>query len=167
MLFAVFLATLKRKTINFLYKPLWIKLWFLPTWLLLGLAKSLIFMVSFKKLAPHLGVSAGIAPWIPLLDSPAELRALQIGRVVRLAAGYTPWDSNCFPQAVVARLLLGIYRIPYALYLGLRKDHETGEMKAHAWVAAGKIRVTGGNSFHQFTAVGCFISPLLSATRST
>ena len=153
---------LKRKAINFLRRPLWTQLWFIPCWVLLGVGKALIFTVSFKRLAPWLGIAVGAAPRVPLLDEEAERRALQIGRVVRLAAGYTPWDANCFPQAVTARLLLGLYRIPYALFFGLMRDAHTGELKAHAWVAAGKIRVTGGAGFNQFTAVGCFASPLLA-----
>ena len=88
---------------------------------------------------------------------------MQIGRAVRLAARYTPWDSNCFPQAVVARLLLGLYGIPYALFFGLRRDPDSGAMLAHAWVAAGRVRVTGGESFGQFTVVGVFVSRNLAA----
>lgn len=90
-----------------------------------------------------------------LLDPAQEARALQIGRLVRMTAVYTPWDSNCFPQAVVARLLLGLYGIPYVLNFGLMRDPAGGEMKAHAWV-------TAGASFGQFTTVGCFVSPLLA-----
>ncbi len=134
----------------------------MPTWVLLGLAKALIFTVPFKRLAPHLGVSTELRLLVPLLDADSEKRTLQIARVIKLAAAYTPWDSNCFPQAVVARLLLGLYRIPYALFFGLMRDRQTNEIKAHAWVAAGKIAVTGGNSFERFTAVGCFVSPLLA-----
>jgi hypothetical protein len=139
----------------------WSKCWFLPVWLLLGAAKICIVLISFRRLAPRLGVMAGILPWVPLIEPSQEARALQIGRVVRLVARYTPWDSNCFPQAVVARLLLGLYGVPYLLAFGLARDVEDRQMKAHAWVAAGRIRVTGGESFLHFTTVGCFVSPLL------
>ena len=160
-------ALLRRKALTFLRHPIFIKLWLLPVWLLLGISKALILAVSFKRLAPRLGVHEGTAPWVPLLDRTQEARALAIGRVVRLAARYTPWESNCFPQAVAARLLLGLYRIPYVLYFGLARDAESGGMKAHAWVAAGRIRVTGGASFRQFTVVGCFVAPQLAAGRDS
>lgn len=139
----------------------------MPAWVLLGLAKALIFTIPFKRLAPRLGVHAGASPWIPLLLPSQEKKALQIGRLVQLAARYTPWDSNCFPQAVVARILLGLFGIPYALYFGLMRDVATSEMKAHAWVSAGRIRVTGGASFMQFTTVGCFVSPQLADLAET
>lgn len=94
-----------------------------------------------------------------MVGSAQEVRARQIGQTVRLAARYTPWDSNCFPQAVAARLLLGLYGVPYAIYFGLMRDPDSPDMKAHAWVAAGRVRVTGGRSFGQFTVVGIFCHP--------
>lgn len=150
---------LVRKARHFLRLPVLIQFGFVPTWLLLGLAKVLIFNVPFRRLAAKLGEHAGVAPWVPVLTTGQEFRALSIGRLVRLTARYTPWDSNCFPQAVVARWWLGLYGIPYALYFGLMRAPDGTEMKAHAWVAAGRIRVTGGTSFGQFTVVGSFVSP--------
>ena len=137
--------------------------WLVPCWIVLGISRFLILTVSFKRLAPYLGIHDGIAPWIPLLTPSQEHRATQIKHVVQLAARYTPWTSNCFPQAIAARVLLGVYRIPYGLYFGLCRDRQTSDFKAHAWVASGRVRVTGGSSFGQFTVVGCFISPLSTA----
>ncbi|QQS53242.1 MAG: lasso peptide biosynthesis B2 protein [Candidatus Competibacteraceae bacterium] len=153
--------TLQRKTLSFLRQPRFTQLWLIPLWLLLGLSKAVIFTVSFRRLAPRLGTAVGVASWVPVLVPAQEARALQIGRAVCLAARYTPWNSNCFPQAVAARLLLGLYHIPYALYFGLMRDPETREFKAHAWIAAGRVRVMGNESFSQFTVVGCFVAPEL------
>jgi hypothetical protein len=156
-------ARLGRKAATFLYQPLFVQAWFLPVWALLGVAKALIFTLSFRRLAPWLGHRSGIAPWVPVLSEAQEQRALLIGRAVRMAARYTPWDSNCFPQAVVARGLLGLYGVPYALFFGLRRDPtDPAGAKAHAWVAAGRVRVTGGLGFFEFTVVGCFASPQLA-----
>lgn len=153
------LHSLTRKAHSFLRQPLFIQLWFIPLWFILGASKTLIFTISFHRLAPCLGRHCGIAPWVPLLNPHQETRARLIGRAVRLAARYAPWDANCFPQAVAARMLLGLYGIPYTLFFGLMRD--ASEMKAHAWVAAGKSHVTGGTSFGQFTVVGCFVAPQL------
>lgn len=161
--FSMNLATLRRKANSFLQRPLFQQCWFLPSWILLGISKFLIFTITFKRLAPGLGHAVGTTQWIPLLDRHQQTRTLQIGRVVKFAAEYTPWDSNCFPQAVTARLLLGLYRIPYALFFGLAHDTDaTGALKAHAWIVAGNVSVTGGASFHQFTVVGCFVAPGLA-----
>ncbi len=159
------LARLRGKARTFLRQPRIIQAGFLPVWILLGLGKALIFTISFRRLAPRLGRQAGIAPWVPLLTPAQEHRARLIGRLVRMTARYTPWDSNCFPQAIVARLLLGLHGLPYALYFGLMRDpNNPAGMKAHAWVAAGRVPVTGGVSFDQFTVVGCFISPHLAGS---
>ncbi|MEI6335876.1 MAG: lasso peptide biosynthesis B2 protein [Methylococcaceae bacterium] len=155
------LTTLRRKMVTLFRQPLFIQLWLIPLWCVLGICKLLIFSVKFKKLADCLGQTMTATPWVPLLSQAQEYRALQIGRAVRLSAKYTPWDSNCFPQAIAARWLLGLYNIPYALYFGLQRDPELADMKAHAWVAAGRIRVTGGFSFNRFTVVGCFVDPHL------
>lgn len=159
---ALFFRLLLRKGASFFHLSLWMQLWFLPTWILLGIAKMVIFTMTFRRLAERLGIATGVDPWVPLLSPLQESRALRIGRVVRLAARYTPWDSNCFPQAVVARLLLGLYGVPYALFFGLSRAQDgSGFVAAHAWVVAGRVRVTGGYSFGEYTVVGTYVAPCL------
>lgn len=143
--------------------PLFIKVWFVPVWIMLGLTKAAVRIISFKRIAPLLGSPAGTACWIPVLTRGQACRARLIARVITLAARYTPWDSNCYPQAFAAVLLLRLYRIPYAFYFGLKRDKESNSFKAHAWAAAGKVRLTGGEGFDEYTVVGCFVSPELGA----
>lgn len=156
------LRTLFRKAHTLAAQPVFVWLWLAPTWLLLGLSRAAILVVPFRRLAPRIGVRTGVEPWVPLITEEQQARALQIARTVNIAARYTPWESNCFPQAVTARLLLGLYRIPYAFYFGVAQNPEHAEMKTHAWVAAGPVRVSGGLSFPQFTVVGCFVAPTLA-----
>lgn len=132
--------------------------WLLPAWILLGLFRLAILLTPFRHLARWLGVHEGIAAWVPLLDPSAEARALSVARVVQTAARHTPWDSNCFPQALVARLLLGAYGVPYAVFFGVMRDVEANSLKAHAWVSSGRVSVTGGRSFDRFTVVAFFVS---------
>ncbi|MCL1073821.1 lasso peptide biosynthesis B2 protein [Shewanella dokdonensis] len=144
--------------IKFLRQSLFIQCWAIPTWLLLGLSKLAIFRLSFRKLAPRLGILQAKGYWIPLISEKQRLRAKQISKLVQGIAPYTPWESNCFPQAITARFLLGLYGIPGALYFGLCRD--AGQIKAHAWVCSGSVRVTGGYSFNQFTVVGAYLFTL-------
>lgn len=146
----------------FRHHTVFVQLWFLPVWLALGVAKVAISTVSFKSLVPKLGVSMGVRPWLPLLTASEERRARRVSQVVQLAARYTPWESNCFPQVVVARILLGIYGIPYCLFFGVRRKPVSGEFDAHAWIASGKVRVTGRYSFHQYAVVGVFTTSSLA-----
>lgn len=149
------------KLARFFRYPAVVKLWFVPVWLALGVAKLAIFTVSFKRLVPRLGVSMGVSPWLPLLDAHQEQTARWIGQVIQMAARYTPWESNCFPQAVVARLLLGWYRIPYGVFFGVCRDPLTADFRAHAWVGSGRVRVTGGFGFSRYVVVGVFVAPQL------
>lgn len=144
----------------FRYTP-FTRLWFIPVLIMLGVGKVAISIVPFRHLVMCLGEAVGTKSQVPLINSVQQTRATQISRVVSLAARYTPWDSNCFPQAVAACILLKLYRVPYALYFGLLRLPESGEFKAHAWVTTGRIQVTGGRSFGYYTVVGCFIAPNL------
>ena len=153
------LSILIRKAQNFARRPWFEKAWFFPVWILLGASRLLILLIPFRRLAPRLGVHTGVAPWVPLVAPHCEARAMSIARVVQMAASHTPWNSNCFPQAVTARVLLGIYDVPYSLFFGINRDTADAMLSAHAWVAAGRVRVTGGASFDHFTVVGCFVAP--------
>lgn len=152
---------------SFVKLPLFMQLWSIPVWFMLGVSKCVVLAVPFRKVAAALGSRAGLEPWIPILSEAQTVRAQRIGHTVRAVARFTPWDSNCFPQAVTARLLLGLYGIPYALYFGLMRDAESSAMKAHAWVVAGRIRVTGGASFHQYAIVGMYVCPRLRREASS
>ncbi|MCG6941460.1 MAG: lasso peptide biosynthesis B2 protein [Thiohalocapsa sp.] len=156
-------AVLPNKLRKLRREPGFVWLWLGPTWALLGLSRGLIALVPFRRLAPLLGTNVGVEPWVPLVSAVQAVRARLIGRSVQIAARYTPWESNCFPQAITARLLLGLYRIPFALYLGLARDRDNNDLSAHAWVTAGPMHVAGGGAdFERFTVVGCFVAPVLA-----
>ncbi len=136
--------------------------WLLPCWAALGISRAAVLTVPFRRLAPRLGESRGSSPWIPLLTAAQQARAEQVGRVVRRTARFTPWNSNCFAQALTASLLLRVYAVPYTLHFGLAPDGATDEhLKAHAWVSSGPVKVCGGDGFARFTVVGCFAHPAL------
>ena len=149
------------KVPSFFQYSSFVKAWFLPVWLGLGIARLAILTISFKRMVPRLGVSVGVCPWLPLLDERQEKRARMVGQVIRLSARYTPWESNCFPQAIVARVMLGFYRVPYCFFFGVRRSPTTSAFDAHAWVATGRVRVIGGVGFNKYTTVGVFVSPRL------
>jgi len=147
-----------RKAKSFARSSWFVKCWFFPVWLMLGICRFLILTIHFRRMAPWLGEQAGIAPWVPLLDPGSENRARSVARVVQMASRYTPWESNCFPRAVVARILLGFYGVPYSLFFGVSRGSTDVEMEAHAWLVSGRVSVTGGASFGKFTVVRCFFS---------
>jgi hypothetical protein len=152
----------RRKLRTWLAQPTFVKLWAGPVWLVLGLAKLAIRLLSFKRLAGFMGASQGVEPWVPLASPQQQRRARLIGRTIGAVAKNTPWESNCFPQALTARLLLGLYGIPHAVYFGLARGPEREGLQAHAWVACDRIPVTGGAGFCHFTAVGMFVPTWLA-----
>lgn len=141
---------------RFLRQPFFIQCWAMPVWLLLGVSKLCILCLPFRVLAAHLGEHQVDRYWVPLITPQQCSRARLIGRLIRGIAPFTPWTSNCFPQALTALLLLRLYRIPSGLYLGVVKNGP--KLTAHAWLCSGRVRVTGGFSFSQFTPVALFIS---------
>lgn len=152
------IATIKRKTKTALRQKPQFLMSLGVVWILLGLSRLAVVTLSFKGLARHMGVHDGLAPRTPLCSKNDEIRSQKIKKAIGIASRYTPWKSNCFPQAITARIMLGCYNIPYALFFGMRRDTKDNELKAHAWVVAGRVNVSGGNSFQQFTSVGCFVS---------
>ncbi|MFZ6689833.1 lasso peptide biosynthesis B2 protein [Undibacterium sp. SXout11W] len=159
------MTQIKQKLRSFFRQPVFFQLFFLPTWCVLGFARMLVLCIPFRHIAPRLGHHAGIHAAVPLIALESIPRARQISRLVTTTARYCPWNANCFAQAITARLWLGIYDIPYALYFGLKKS-EDQQLLAHAWVCAGPVRVTGGESFQEFTVVSMFISSAELAEQS-
>ncbi len=137
--------------------------WLAPAFGLLIIARLVIIIVPFRRIAARLGDNQGPTPQIPLATPDQQTRALQLGRTVRRAAKLVPTGAHCFPQALVAALLLRLYGIPHAIQFGLRKKQKAEQagdddvLAAHAWVVSGKVRVTGGSSFASHAVVACFV----------
>jgi len=131
-------------------------LWFPIVWLGLGLARASILVITFKRLSPILGRKS-LTLDMQVFPNDAQIRrAVQIRKVIEMGARNSPWVANCFPQAIVGRVLLGLYRIPYCLFFGMRRDKETADLLAHAWIMAGPEYVTGRCGGETYTAVGCY-----------
>ena len=128
---------------------------FAAAWSLLGLSFLAIRLLPFTVVRRALGEHRdplAVAPEAAF-DEAALARARKIGAAVQRAARHTPWPSECYPQALTARLLLGLARVPHVVSFGVRRD--AGELVAHAWVHAGDVPVTGGTG-HSYTEVGSF-----------
>ena len=104
------LAVLRRKAVTWWCKPRAEKLWCASAFLLLGVARVALLTVPFRRIAPLLGHDMQTAAVMPLASECQVFRALRIGRAIRTAARYTPWESKCLAQALAARVLLGVSR---------------------------------------------------------
>ena len=152
------MRVLFRKLRTTFRQPLFVWLWMVPVWLLLNLCRLLIRVLSFRRLASHLGIAYGARACIPLVTEGQRLRARKIQRVVRLATRCIPWEINCYPQSLTACLLLVLCRVPHCLCFGATRRPQDGGFAAHAWTVAGPVRVAGGESFSQYAVLACFVS---------
>lgn len=133
-----------------------LKLGLLLTWLLLGLGRLAVLCLPFPRIAARLGRHAGPLLYVPLVAPAQHARLQRLAWMITLAARYAPWQANCFAQAIAARCWLGWLRLPGAVFFGVRKD-EHGKLHAHAWVQAGPVSLSGGDSFATFTVVATFL----------
>jgi len=138
-----------------LWRRPWQDKWLLiQVYLLLGCARLVLNAVPFRRLAATVGP---LHTETPFEIAPAHLLAAQrIAWAIQRASPYTPWQSNCFPQALAAKFLLRRYGIPSTLYLGAAFTPDKTGMEAHAWLRCGPLFVTGGPGHERFGVVGIF-----------
>lgn len=127
-------------------------------WALLWPARIAVLIFPLRRMARFYGSDHGVEIVVPDASEAESDTARAIGRAIALAARYSPSSANCYPQALVARVLLRLKRIPHGLFFGVRRDADSQAMEAHAWVMVGQVPVSGGDSFDSYTVVRCFTS---------
>ena len=139
---------------NLLRRP-WADKWLLvQVFVLLGVTRLAIDTLSLRRLARHFGPQQ--------VETPAEIApaalvvARRIAWAIQRVSPYTPWNSNCFPQALTAKLLLRWQGIPSTLYLGAAFKEDRSRLEAHAWLRCGPLYVTGGRGHERYGTVGVF-----------
>jgi hypothetical protein len=158
-------AMIARKLAVARRQPVFVLLWLLPAWLLIGMSSALIAVVPFRRVAPLLGVNLGATAHRPAATPQQAARARLIGRTVSIAASYAPFRSNCLPQAMAAKALCALWRVPCAVILGIERARPEGELRAHAWTSCGDAVPTGGG--HCFTThvpLSCFVPADVAAS---
>ena len=145
------------KAQNFGRRPRFVQLWFVPLWLLLGVARLAIALLPFASIAGWLGEKNQPGASARPIGLVQRRRVELIASSIRVTARTTPWTSDCYPQAIVAAMLLRLYNLPYRLTFGVRDDGAVGGMAAHCWLESGDAMVCGGGVARDFTPVACFI----------
>ena len=127
----------------------------LQTWVLLGVARVLIDRLPFPRLERLLG--SRFAESGGTLDAGDASQVRRVSWAIERVSPHTPWNSNCFPQALAAKWLLRRRGVASTLYLGAKFDPSNREqLMAHAWLRAGTSYVTGGNAGRSHGAVASF-----------
>ncbi len=138
---------------------------FLVNFFLCGLARAAIVSLPLRRISPFFGRFYKTTT-VSTLILPHQIRqAAILGRSIRLAARYTPWDSSCLTQAMVAKFWCSVFKIPYMFFIGFAKSpEEPSGYKAHAWVTAGPVAVTGGQGLLDYHVVSSYIGVVSDAS---
>lgn len=145
---------MRRYAHRFLSCPFADQILIAQTFVLLGFSRAAIRLVSFQRLERFFGLRGA--------EANDELAASElalvnrIARAIRAVSPRTPWESNCFPQALTAMCLLRRHRLRSTLYLGAAFAESKTELKAHAWVRCGDVALTGGETSDQFGTVASY-----------
>jgi hypothetical protein len=67
-----------------------------------------------------------------------------------------PWPATCLVQTLAAGRMLAARRVGTVAVLGVDRDGD--ELRAHAWLKAGPVIVTGAPVHAGFTPVAVFAS---------
>ncbi|GAB3666567.1 hypothetical protein GCM10028791_42400 [Echinicola sediminis] len=121
-------------------------------WVLLGVSRFRVLFTPFSTIAKKIGHFQQETPSNPV---PENELLVSIGSLIRYVSRFTPWKSNCFAQALCAHHILKSKKIDHTIYFGVQMN-ETMEMKAHAWLRAGSLIVTGASGRQAFTVTGKF-----------
>lgn len=129
---------------------------FIEAYVTLGMMRTAILTVSFKRLTRSLDHEAKKKE-LEKLDEEEIKTAKIVGQSIMRASAYTPWESACLAQSLTAQKMLQKRGIPGVFYLGAMKDEEEkSKMKAHAWSQCGDTIITGGRGHEDFTVLSVF-----------
>ena len=129
---------------------------FLEAYATLGMMRTAILTLSFKRLTRFLDHSVKKEEFTPLCGEELKI-ALKVGEAITRAAAYTPWESACLTQSLTAHKMLEKRNIPGVFYLGATKDEGSKDnIKAHAWSQCGETIITGAKGHESFTVLSVF-----------
>ena len=138
--------------------PFKYQIFFILNYALCGVARAAINVFPLRRISPYFGPFKKTLVISTLPNRKQLGLAVRIGQSVRLAAKYTPWDSSCLTQAMVAKFWCRLYKIPYVFYIGFAKaPEEPSGYKAHAWITAGRVLVTGGNGLMDYNVISSYV----------
>lgn len=148
------MLTIRRRRIKQLWsRPAADKLLVAQAFVLLGMTRLAIKALSFNRLERLMGERNGHEAEC----SAADLKtARRVGWAVRNVSAHTPWESNCFPQALTAKLLLRRRGIGSTLCLGATFNDDKTELSAHAWLRCGDLHLTGGDGGEHFGTLASY-----------
>ena len=128
---------------------------FLEAFILLGIMRAAILLLTFQKITKILGLTQGTTSSLSGVNMTVDPTA--IGWSIQAAAARTHWESACLAQALTGVIMLGRRGINSTLYLGVGKDQSDKDtMAAHAWLRCGESILTGAGGVERYSAISSF-----------
>ncbi len=119
------------------------------TWL--AVARLMLIFIPFRRLSERLSTDAGASDAQPEQDF-----LKRVSFAVAAAANNVPWRSDCFPQAIAARILLRRQGYASTIHLGVEKTSPDAVV-GHAWLTCGDTVVVGGEDLDRYTEIHRFL----------
>ena len=119
----------------------------------LAVARFVVLTVPMRRIRPYLGRHLLESKSTETAETLHHARC--ISWAVRTMNRYTPWTSNCLPQAIAAKRMLQRRKIASTLYLGFNKQ-DANDFEGHAWLRCGPLYVTGGQNRDDFVVLSTF-----------
>lgn len=113
---------------------------FLEAFVLLGLARLAVLTLPCRWITGWMGAAGAETP--SSVEPALSDLAAAISREVQRASRYTPWRSQCLPQAMAAKRMLRRRGHASTLYLGVARQGRSS-LSAHAWLRCGTVILTG------------------------
>ncbi len=113
--------------------------------LMLLIARICLLLFRFRTLASRFGESTDVAAPLPEHRTTADAQtAKMLGQSVAIAARRVPFRAVCLQQALAAALMLRRRGLQASVFFGVSPaDAEHSELKSHAWVRSGAVKVVG------------------------
>ncbi|WP_461637526.1 lasso peptide biosynthesis B2 protein [Labilibaculum euxinus] len=115
--------------------------------------RFLLIFFPMKRIAALMGNNRTIDATITNAKEQETIQQIKIAinRTKRLAL----WRFMCFEQGLTAKKMLKRQKINSTIYFGLSKTPDN-KLKAHAWLKAGDLFITGGKGHQQFKVLDSF-----------
>lgn len=122
--------------------------------LLLVLARLAVDRFPFRRIAPLLGRIQEPQDAVPSAKAPGDAHAYAVRHALSAAARRLPWNSTCLVRTLAGRAMLVRRGVPTLARIGVAPDG--AQARAHAWLIAGGIDVSGGSAAPDYVPIAEF-----------
>jgi len=104
-----------------------------------------------------MGKPVDLQTTLPEPNAAQELILRSVKIAIIRCTRYAPWNTECYTQALTARIMLRRRQVPLLLFIGFKKE-EGQLLQGHAWTTCGTYILTGYRiDLNSYILNGCFL----------